>query len=283
MKLNGNISDLAKALIAFQGEVANPKNTAVNEYANGHRYAPLGEILSTVRPILAKHGLAVVQDAKIDGNTVVITTTLFHESGQFLESEPLVLPAAGKGGVTAQTIGAAITYGRRYQLSAILGISSEDDDDANSISMAPDPKPGPADQQKKQEQKPQKQSAQNETKKEQKQQSKQETKQEVKQQQQGQQADKNDSEKQFKLVSYEEGVAPSGVPFARFDVANINTGEKMTVLAKDTVGVKLSKRIPKDQPFSMEIAKFNNFNILKSVNGVSVEDMENPGGAGEAK
>src|SRR5690554_4038642 len=111
MKLNGNIGDLAKALIAFQGEVANPKNTAVNEYANGHRYAPLGEILSTVRPILAKHGLAVVQDARIDGNTVVITTTLFHESGQFLESEPLVLPAAGKGGVTAQTIGAAITYG----------------------------------------------------------------------------------------------------------------------------------------------------------------------------
>ena len=276
MKLNGNISDLAKALIAFQGEVSNPKNTAINEYANGHRYAPLGEILSTVRPILAKHGLAVVQDAKIEGRTVVVTTTLFHESGQFLESEPLVLPAeqAGKGVITAQTIGAAITYGRRYQLSAILGISSEDDDDANSISIAPDPKPSPAEQ----KQKNTEQSSQPKTEQKSKQETKQQTKAETKQKQPEPSPDDETGE-QYTLVSYKEGKAPSGVPFAKFDVVNVKTGEKITVLAKDASGVELAKRIPKDKPFSMEITKFNNFNILKEVNGVSVEDLESGGAA----
>lgn len=59
---------------------------------------------------------------------------ILHESGQFFFGDTLVLPAESFGKFNAQTVGSAITYGRRYSLSAILGIASENDDDANGIS-----------------------------------------------------------------------------------------------------------------------------------------------------
>jgi hypothetical protein len=62
-----------------------------------------------------------------------------HKSGEYIQSDELVLPAyQTKGGgvkeFNAQGAGSAITYGRRYSLSAILGLASEDDDDGNHAS-----------------------------------------------------------------------------------------------------------------------------------------------------
>jgi hypothetical protein len=62
-----------------------------------------------------------------------------HESGEYIQSDELTLPAyQTKGGgvkeFNAQGAGSAITYGRRYSLSAILGLASEDDDDGNHAS-----------------------------------------------------------------------------------------------------------------------------------------------------
>ena len=51
-----------------------------------------------------------------------------HTSGEWIETDPLGLKAEKQ---TAQGTGSAVTYGRRYSLSAALGISSEDDDDGN--------------------------------------------------------------------------------------------------------------------------------------------------------
>jgi ERF superfamily len=72
--------------------------------------------------------------------SIIVTTMLIHESGEFLESEPLILPAhqARRGGgkeFNAQGAGSAITYARRYSLSAMLGIASESDDDGNGASQ----------------------------------------------------------------------------------------------------------------------------------------------------
>ncbi|GGK22691.1 hypothetical protein GCM10010965_14500 [Caldalkalibacillus thermarum] len=282
MKRSEQITELGKALAAFQAEVANPKNTAVNEFANGHRYAPLGEILATVRPILGKHGLAVVQDAKIEGNTVVVTTTLFHESGEWLESEPLVLPAAGKGGVTAQTIGAAITYGRRYQLSALLGISSEDDDDANSISVTDPSKPPQSPSQSQKQQTPQQTQKKTQTKQQkvqpiQQDQSKQQTQQKQEPQQQPSQQPQNkpQNKDQFKLVDYKTGETPQGTPFAKITAVNTETGETVEVFGRDKAGIELSLSISQKEPFSMTWKDADNgFKFLTSVNGKTIADVE---------
>lgn len=133
MKYTDKINEIAAALAAFQAEVKNPANTATNPFLK-NKYAPLSEVLNAIRPIAAKHGLAIIQEPAVDHDSVTITTYIFHSSGQFIVSSPLVIQLGGKG--TAQEIGAAVTYGRRYALSALLGVSSEDDDDANSISNA---------------------------------------------------------------------------------------------------------------------------------------------------
>lgn len=127
MRMSESISNLAIALSKFQGEVKNPANTATNPHFKS-KYAPLNEILNVVRPILAKYELAVLQFPSGDGENIIITSILTHSSGEWVEACPLVLKADK---ATAQGAGSAITYGRRYSISALLGISSEDDDDAN--------------------------------------------------------------------------------------------------------------------------------------------------------
>lgn len=129
MRKSESIKNLAVALSKFQNEVKNPKNTADNPFYDS-KYAPLQDVLNEVRPLLSKHGLSVIQSPSGDGQSVSITTLLLHESGEWIEFDPLVLKAQK---ITPQGAGSAITYGRRYALSAILGISSEDDDDGNSL------------------------------------------------------------------------------------------------------------------------------------------------------
>lgn len=128
MNKSDSIVNLAKALALFQGEVTNPKNTADNPFFKS-KYCPLQDILSLARPLLTKQGLSVLQYPSGDGKNIIITTVLMHSSGEWIETEPLILQADK---ATAQGAGSAITYGRRYALSAILGISSEDDDDGNA-------------------------------------------------------------------------------------------------------------------------------------------------------
>jgi hypothetical protein len=133
MNKSESITNLAKALTAFQKEIKNPANTAVNPHFKS-KYAPLNEILNEVRPVLAKHGLSVLQSPSGDGDKIVITTMLMHETGEWIEACPLVLKADK---ATAQGAGSAITYGRRYSLASVLGISSEDDDDGNGAEPKP--------------------------------------------------------------------------------------------------------------------------------------------------
>jgi len=129
MEKSESIINLAKAMAAFQGEVKNPINTASNPFYKS-KYAPLNEILNEVRPVMAKHGLSIIQSPGGNGKDIAISTILLHSSGEWMELTPLILTAEK---ITPQGAGSAITYGRRYIVSALLGIASEDDDDGNSL------------------------------------------------------------------------------------------------------------------------------------------------------
>ncbi|MBS4535966.1 ERF family protein [Clostridium sp. D2Q-14] len=128
MNKSESIKNLAIALSKFQSEIKNPANTATNPFFKS-KYAPLNDVLNLIRPILSKYGLSIMQAPAGDGEKIVVTTLLLHESGEWIEPDPLILKADK---ATAQGAGSAITYARRYALSAILGISSEDDDDGNN-------------------------------------------------------------------------------------------------------------------------------------------------------
>ena len=127
MNKSESIKEIAAAMAKFQADVKNPTNSASNPFFKS-KYAPLNEILNDVRPLLAKYGLSVLQMPSGDDSEVHITTLLMHQSGEWIESCPLKMKPAKND---PQGIGSAITYGRRYALAAILGISSEDDDDGN--------------------------------------------------------------------------------------------------------------------------------------------------------
>lgn len=137
MNKSDSIKNLAISLSKFQSEIHNPANTAKNPFFNS-KYAPLNDVLNLVRPILSKYGLSIIQSPAGDGQNVSITTILIHDSGEWIESETLTLKADK---ATAQGAGSAITYARRYALSAVLGISSEDDDDGNGASKEDKKKP----------------------------------------------------------------------------------------------------------------------------------------------
>lgn len=129
------IMNLAAALSKFQEEVRNPSNSATNPQFRS-KYAPLDVVINTVKPVLAKNGLSFLQSTGSEGESISVTTLLIHESGEWIQSDPLTLPAYQiKGGgakeYNAQGAGSSLTYARRYSLSAMLGLSSEDDDDAN--------------------------------------------------------------------------------------------------------------------------------------------------------
>ena len=126
-------NEVGKALAEANLAIINPKNTAQNPFFKS-QYAPLNEILSEVRPILAQHGLSVIQNTlSIDNNNIGIQTMILHESGQYVMSDVMCIKMDKD---TAQGQGSGITYGRRYQLSAMLSISSEDDDDGNTASKS---------------------------------------------------------------------------------------------------------------------------------------------------
>jgi len=125
-----NKKNLVRALLEVQNEIKNPKSSEINPYYRS-KYAPLPDILNLVRPLLNKHGLVIYQDvgSTRDG-AICVRTHLIHESGESLTTSPLYMKPEAKGnkGSTPQAMGSAITYARRYQILALLGIASEDDD-----------------------------------------------------------------------------------------------------------------------------------------------------------
>lgn len=115
--------ELFSALAKAQAEVENASKNAANPHFRS-RYADLAEVLNTVRPVLSKHGIAVLQSTEFDGATVSVSTALCHSSGGVVTSTASCVPAK----TDAQGIGSATTYLRRYSLAAMCGVAQEDDD-----------------------------------------------------------------------------------------------------------------------------------------------------------
>lgn len=130
-------SKIAPALVKSWGEMESPKHNSTVKVATKtggsytFEYTDLGGILDEAKRVLKGHGISVMQSAstlRVENLLVVsVETLLLHESGEWVKSEPLQVSAA----VGIQDMGGQITYMKRYSLSAMLGLSTEKDDDAN--------------------------------------------------------------------------------------------------------------------------------------------------------
>ncbi len=118
--------NLVSALARCQGKF--PVITRNRENAHfKSSYADLGAILAAVRPVLAAEGIAVTQTSEITDAGVDLVTSL-RKGDERIESR-WPLPVDGLG---SQQIGSLRTYIRRYELSALLGVAADDDDDGNA-------------------------------------------------------------------------------------------------------------------------------------------------------
>lgn len=121
------IAKLTEALCKVQAELKNVPFDMQNSHFKT-RYASLGACINIYRPVLAKHDLFVAQTFDSKDGIVFLITTLFHISGEYLDSIYPILPVKPD----PQGYGGAITYARRYTVCALLGLASEEDDDGET-------------------------------------------------------------------------------------------------------------------------------------------------------
>ena len=133
-------ADISAALAKSWAELETPKHNStvkVQTKSGGSYtfdYTDLNGIFETARKVFKENGIAIMQNSYTEvspnGLLACVETTFLHSSGEWVKSFPLKFPAAGG----MQDFGGQITYMKRYSLSAMLGIATEKDDDANGAS-----------------------------------------------------------------------------------------------------------------------------------------------------
>lgn len=124
------INELSTALAKAQGIMKAATFNRTNPHFKS-KYADLASVLDAIREPLASNGLSITQTPQIRDAGLVLVTTLRHASGQWIDSE-YPLPTT----VRPQELGSALTYARRYSLSAITCIAADEDDDGNAAEAA---------------------------------------------------------------------------------------------------------------------------------------------------
>lgn len=128
---------LAEALSKAQFEFKAPKKNKHVDFTdkNGRRvkysYADLADIIEAIREPFGKNGLAIFHQLAYDGQFYGLKTSLVHLSGEFVDTW-YPLPDPSVNSVRPQEFGSSLTYARRYSLSSLVGIASDEDGDGQS-------------------------------------------------------------------------------------------------------------------------------------------------------
>lgn len=131
MQKSESIAELAKALALFHSEVKQPLKDKANPFFKS-KYVPLENVVEAITDIAPKHGLTFMQYPVNQENKVGIVTILMHSSGEYIETEPIFAQPSKND---PQATGSVITYLKRYSLSAVFGITSDEDDDGNNATF----------------------------------------------------------------------------------------------------------------------------------------------------
>lgn len=128
MKKSENIEEIAKSLIEFRKNLKQPQKDANNPFFKSS-YTTLDKVIEAIDETAPNHGLSFTQWAvSNEQGNVGVETLLLHSSGQYIHYDAIYMKPEKN---TPQAIGSAITYSRRYTISAIFGIASDEDDDGN--------------------------------------------------------------------------------------------------------------------------------------------------------
>ena len=135
------INELASAMAKAQGAIRGALKDSDNPFFKS-KYADLASVVEAIREPFAANGLSYIQCIEpSEKNEVRVETILMHASGQWIACGVLALPVSK---ADAQGVGSAITYARRYSLSAAAGVAPEDDDGNAATKAAPKKQTQPA-------------------------------------------------------------------------------------------------------------------------------------------
>lgn len=125
MNQSQEVNEIFEALAKAQGSIQNAVKDKKNPFYKS-TYADLASVFDACRKPLSENGLSIIQyPSKIDEKWILVTT-IGHKSGQWIRSEiPIILSDK----IGPQAFGSAMTYARRYALTALVGIAAEEDDD----------------------------------------------------------------------------------------------------------------------------------------------------------
>ncbi len=134
MNKSDNINELATALAKAQGAMRFAIKDADNPFFKS-KYADLSSVVEAIRDALSGNGLSYMQHLHpSEKHEVCVETVLLHASGQWVSCGTLTVPVSKHD---AQGFGSALTYARRYSLSAAVGVVADDDDGNAAAAAAP--------------------------------------------------------------------------------------------------------------------------------------------------
>lgn len=133
MTKSETLKELAGAMAKAQGQIKGALKDSANPFFKS-KYADLASVVEAIREPLASHGLSYVQIAHDHDSAAKIETVILHSSGEWLSCGAVSVPVSK---ADAQGFGSAMTYARRYSLSAAFGVAPEDDDGNAAAKAAP--------------------------------------------------------------------------------------------------------------------------------------------------
>jgi hypothetical protein len=134
MNSSQTIAALAASMAKAQAAIEGAAKDTLNPHFRA-KYADLASVVAAIKRPLADNGLAYTQVLH-DGESAAakVETIIMHSSGEWLSNGVFSVPVDKNN---AQGYGSALTYARRYSLSAAFGVAPEDDDGNAAAKASP--------------------------------------------------------------------------------------------------------------------------------------------------
>ena len=129
MNRSESISKFAAAFVKAQSAMGNAVKGSANPFFKS-KFADLNAIREACTPVLNENGISVMQPTTVVDGKHYIETILLHESGEYLSGLYEIVVAKAND---PQSLGAAISYARRYGLQSMVSLGAEDDDAESAL------------------------------------------------------------------------------------------------------------------------------------------------------
>lgn len=130
-------SNIFQEFLEFRKKIKQPEQNQKAKRQGkfpGYKYSDLPELQSKVKEALPGDLDYYQMVSSDDAGSIAVKTIFFNSKGETLDSGEFKLPKATTSQMNdIQALGSALTYGRRYQLAAMCGVSSDKDYDAQTV------------------------------------------------------------------------------------------------------------------------------------------------------